>query len=398
MALSYPIVPATYAFSQNPIIVEVATNIVDLGYVMPKVCLGVTVFGIEYIFESDIDEGYCHWNIAEILNKILDGNIANKPIVPGINVITCSDTLMPYSLHLFEVYGIPSVVDHGSAIFFTGLFVVKGGLSDETFTPELYWSNRADKAPLIPFLTWYPNNKIVRPFVPESLSYLPYLPTGDDARLVIRMYDYTTNNYIHDYVALTGITIRGYVLTAINVSPSELGILNLDNTEGHVVGRYDVWLENENTREKISETRSYIIDYGQPKALRFFSFINSLGGYDIICCTGEVTTSPEFERSESSYYKNFDFWNLFNGTSRVNEAKEIYTEKVNTGFLTTTEADWFRDFFLATVRWVWKMDRWIPIKLISKKLDILEPNDTLSHTFEYAYAYKNNVYTPKQLT
>jgi hypothetical protein len=113
-------------------------------------------------------------------------------------------------------------------------------------------------------------------------------------------------------------------------------------------------------------------------------FVNSLGAWDSLVCTGEDEQSVEIERSLFGHYLPLNY----NYTDKTNQSymiKKTTTGVIRSGFLPKEVYTPLLGDLLQSPKVLLKLDnRYIPIEITSKKAKMLEAKDYL-YAFEIAY-------------
>jgi hypothetical protein len=126
------------------------------------------------------------------------------------------------------------------------------------------------------------------------------------------------------------------------VGPEVLGIHLLTKK----VLQYAVWL-NEEDDFRISERRTYILDYQVYRNSRFILFNNSLGGYDTLHCTGEATESIDGQIEIGNRALPANYSPSF-GQNIVTKANGNRQLSVYTGWLDGDEwLEWLQELILS---------------------------------------------------
>lgn len=127
-----------------------------------------------------------------------------------------------------------------------------------------------------------------------------------------------------------------------------------------------------------------------------FIYLSGSGGFRSLSCEGtkisSIESSQELYESEkpSAYYLGTDISNF-----RVWKSKGIKRYKVATGFLPQDFIqEQIQDFLLSPIRYVWDVDKWIPIIVNTKASEYLNNKELnlRSFTFEYRHSFEDNIY------
>lgn len=209
------------------------------------------------------------------------------------------------------------------------------------------------------FLSWYPSQpKRVLPSQPEVLYFLApsaatYAPT-----VAIIFTDGTTGSHS----PVLSITPAALQVASLPVGYAALGLAAVDPTK--TVASYIVTIGG--------KTRAYQMDYTAYNDVRYLIFRTSLGGYDVLPCTGEVDSVTETTRNIANRVYDAE------ATARISRyAYQIdhnEVEKVNTGWLLPNEKRWLNDLLISED--VWEMLGGVlrPVLIRNSDLDRTERN------------------------
>ena len=195
------------------------------------------------------------------------------------------------------------------------------------------------------FLTWAPRVKKVRVDQMEKLFF--YLKDNQvEIKVKVRrwMSPVVGGAQISDILTKTYANCEGDKVYEVIVTGMKLGLL-LNMTTGYQLDKWEVWLEN-SAGQVLSETRTYEVDQNYYLQERYLLFRNSLGGYDTLRCTGEKVTGATLERVEVLNTANF-YSSLNYPEFKFNQILERGKYSINTGWLTSEEAEWLRELFLS---------------------------------------------------
>jgi hypothetical protein len=199
-------------------------------------------------------------------------------------------------------------------------------------------------------------------------SYYFRISDYDDDGVLI---DTTLNNFSTNYDS----TVYFYQHTPIG----RTAVAELLDSNQNPIDSIDI-----RTRPSASETAEFI-------------YLSGSGGFRNLSCEGTKVSVIEssqdvYENQKpSAYYMNNDIANF-----RIWKAKGVKRYKVSTGFLPQSFIqEQIQDFLLSPYRYVWDVDRWIPIICSTKSFEFLNNKETnlRSFTFEYRHAFEDNIYT-----
>ncbi|MFK5855229.1 MAG: hypothetical protein QM503_03795 [Bacteroidota bacterium] len=172
------------------------------------------------------------------------------------------------------------------------------------------------------FLTWAPLQKVTHPNMPERL----YFFTQSTLLKLMFQKHYTDGTSGNATEQLT-ITQAAYTIIEILCGTPELFV----GEDVSSIASYDVWIADDKD-DAVSEIRSFIIDHQSYLNIRTLIFKNSMGMYDMLHCTGELTIADSVKREEKEVLTNNAF------RRRVQLAENTPPYSLNSGYLYDKEA------------------------------------------------------------
>jgi hypothetical protein len=127
-----------------------------------------------------------------------------------------------------------------------------------------------------------------------------------------------------------------------------------------------------------------------------FLYLSGSGGFRNLSCEGSMISTIEnnqelYETEKpSAYYLQTDIANF-----RVWKSKGVKRYKTATGFLPQNFIkEQVQDFILSPIKYVWDVNKWIPIIMNTKAAEYLNNKETnlRSFVFEYRHAFEDNIY------
>jgi hypothetical protein len=243
------------------------------------------------------------------------------------------------------------------------------------------------------FLTWTPMVKQINRAQEEYLSFFVYATGITSLKVqVTSYYDDATNS---TYIAATKTgTVKGH-LYEIPVGPAHAGILahnpakNLTHYEVQLLNQVDV---------VVSEKRTYILNAITAPYVRYFLYLNSVGGYDTLLCTGKSTTESKIERSVVQKHLPMDY-NALDGELEVNESVFQKVSDHSTGFLKGSYGKEYQQSLLDFMnsRRVFEITSGQRVPVLVDKATVRYSEDESNEyylRFTVQEAYVNHSYTP----
>lgn len=214
-------------------------------------------------------------------NGKIDGLLSyTKPRQNQTQMSVSLSQTMAYSLLEEITGGLPAV---NTSAQLSKMYAIKAGLANEDFYAygDSFWKSWQIGARQ--FLTWQPNYKRICCDQEEYLSFLLNF-TPKPQELKIRVQYYHSDGSSSE--CITASSVSNPLLYSVICCPVGISALAIPGD----ATRYDVWLSNE-ADKRVSEIRSYIIDYSHEEYDRSILFVNSLGGWDTLRLTGQAQTS-----------------------------------------------------------------------------------------------------------
>jgi len=237
------------------------------------------------------------------------------------------------------------------------------------------------------FLSWQPDNKPITRYQTEKLFYLLQEPVS---RLILRRAYFFTNGTGNHSEPVSSIEDpvekQVYELT---ITPF---VQNVPGWESDLLDYFQVWMEDDEMN-RISEIRTYRMDYRNIENDRLFLFRNSLGGYDTFRVTGEQEDSLEYERVSVDLEPGENFSERDHRLS-IHTITESRQFKANTGWITPENSAWIRDFFLSRQVYRILAGKLVPIVITTTQVvHRKDRRELYSMDFEYRYSCSNEQYT-----
>jgi hypothetical protein len=179
----------------------------------------------------------------------------------------------------------------------------------------------------------------------------------------------------------------------LTVSPA---IVKGSATKPDQINYYQVWLEYQAAR--ISEIRTYYMDYTTCENPRYFLFLNSLGGYDTLRTTGNQEDTLEYDRVSISKILSIDFTET-NHETATGFVSESMFYKANTGWRTREEVSWLRDFFLSKQVFLLNVNKLVPVVVTTTQArHRIDKENLYFLEFEYRRSYTSQYYSREIVT
>lgn len=267
--------------------------------------------------------------------------------------------------------------------------VLWGGVSKFHFPAIQYFTNYivANKK----FLTWAPREKYVERTQEDYLTFYCYGNYTTLKVIIKAYYDDATN------ATATVATLAGTGMTKlyqVPAGPANTGALLINPAKNLL--SYELWLTNQ-ADEVITEVRTYYIEESHPRT-RFYMFLNSLGGYEVLRFTGVQTDKVTFARELIQKFLPHNY-NPLDGEFSSNQVTHQRQMNIGSGFIKGRLAkewhEYLEDFISSPIVYdVTDGDRY-PIVITSGEHISEDQNYERFIRVEARDAYDNESFTPK---
>jgi hypothetical protein len=244
------------------------------------------------------------------------------------------------------------------------------------------------------FLSWAPLTRYIGPTEPVKLYFVNHT-AATSLKLKAKLYTASSNSTI-TVDTVTGVADKA--MYEMVLSPAKVAYTGLSD---ETLVKLEVWIDNQSD-VRVSEIRTFYMDYSYYEHTRYFIFKNSLGAFEVIRSTGLMAKSNEYNREMAAVAVDSDY------TSKDREEISVINLEqqkfiVSLGWLSKyANADeyrnWLRDFSLSKEVYQAIGNTLKPIRIISTNLDQGKDRDSLTaFAFEFVNAYTDEHFT-KELT
>lgn len=321
-----------------------------------------------------------------VFDSLLDGLLKrNKPTFRLATMVATAQLTTPYRL-------VETVQYNGSTAYVNNLvasWALKTGLTELDFDQ---WGTRITstyQASKRQFLTWQPNNKRVTITQEEYLYFLlNFTPTPTTVKLRVKAIYTDASEQL-----LTPLQLSGVQFGQVVCVPVGSHLIGANPTK--TLQSYQVWLSNQDNG-RLSEVRTYHIDYRVFAQERALLFSNSFSCFDTLRLTGISTEALQVKRysayREKPLYQSADFTEFY----VVDRAggREI---TISTGFFERNVAQHLRylDELLLTEECYLITDRnHEPLELLTNALiDHNDNPDLVARQFTFRYVREQKSYS-----
>jgi len=241
------------------------------------------------------------------------------------------------------------------------------------------------------FLTWQPKSKVIDQYSTEKLYFLVQGQYEEITLRVERFFFGGTSTTPEPKVSIDHPIPR--TVYEFSISPLTLDLEGLSGALDY----YEVWVADEQLN-RISEIRTYRMDYQPHEEVRQFLFRNSLGGFDTLRVTGDMEEGVELERSTIGKILGTDFTEM-NHQLAQHSVAETKVYKANTGWLTKEQTAWMRDFFLSRQVYQLVVGKLVPVVVTTTEaMQRKDREDLCSIDFAYRRAFVSEFYSREIVT
>jgi hypothetical protein len=244
------------------------------------------------------------------------------------------------------------------------------------------------------FLTWSPLTRHIGPEEPVKLYFVNH--TGATTlTLKAKLYTASANSTI---TVDTVTSIADKTVWEMILSPAKVNYTGLSD---ETLLKIEAWIEDE-SNVRVSEIRTFILDYNHYEHTRYFIFRNSLGAFEVIRSTGLMAKSEDINRETNSMVIDSDYTSKDREeVSVTNLEQQKFT--VSLGWLSRyAESDeyknWLKDFTMSREVYQVLGNTLTPVRLTGNSFDKGKDRDNLAgFTFEFVNAFTDEHFT-KELT
>jgi len=296
---------------------------------------------------------------------------------------------MEYRIRYFEQYFDDGVNAPGKLTETSSMYILAAGISTGQQAiynrqQSSYWAKLGYNQY---FLTWAPKEKLIDRYTTEKLFYLVRSAITELNLIVEINYNDTTSQSVITKKTVASPTNKGVYEIICSLNRLELSGYDQNN-----IDNYRVWLTNE-ADARISEVRTFRMDYAFHENVREFLFRNSPGGYDTLRTTGDVEDILDFERVPISKVLGDSYTELDHQITDI-KVTETKSYKANTGWLNREQLEWVRDFLLSTQVYQIIVGKLVPVKVVSAQIaNRKDREDLYAIEFEYVRSFTSEYFS-----
>lgn len=313
------------------------------------------------------------------LNSAFRGLLAALPPAPDFSSISeNTDRVKRFKVFTGELYNeLTEPADLTESDVFT---VLLGGIHPALFTdpPMENWATEKR------ILSHLPKDTLLHASTPFFLSY--FVPSAAISTLQSKCTANYTDGTSNTQVLASASVGFGRVFT-VPAGPDHAGVLALD--PGKTLFYYDFWLEDQ-AGTALSQVFRFHIDRKPCAHRRHYLYLNSLGGFDTLHCTGLLVFKPKMEKVLSQRFLGHAY-NPLLGELQVARAVDASEYEQSTGYFFP---DWQRvsEEILRSDRvYLLENGAWVPIIVGDSGTSHQDRDNLKFQRFTYRKAFKSRV-------
>lgn len=269
--------------------------------------------------------------------------------------------------------------------------VVWGGISKEKFPGLNYFTTflSAQKK----FLTWAPIEKYVDSLQEDYLTFFVY---GSYTSLKLQVKAYYDDSTNETSVTKTKTDTTRFQLYRIPAGPANCGVSGINPAKNLI--RYELTLLDQ-ADAVISETRIYHIAIAHPNT-KYFLFVNSLGGDEVLRFTGQASIKHNFNRGILQRFLPYNY-EAIEGEFTTHAVSSTRQTNFSSGYISNKLAkqwhEYLHDFLLSPSVYNVTDGTRIPVVVTAQEFEIMDQNYDRFIRFDARDAFDNESFTPSDI-
>jgi len=404
MAITTILIPATINFSKNfiPVKFQSDSYLDGLGFEKENYRIYVELWvqnaanttfelintqNLPLIFAS---AGQAQTDLKDTLHAILEDAGPDYMDVADTSFLSVKKSVRKFYLKYAEsVDGVVAALTQ--TVDFT---VAYGGLSyQSSFSSNLLLAIQPDAGDATKdrFLRQGNGTQFTRTNQPQ---FLYFLNTRATANASLKAKFYFTDNSTPLILTPCSGSLTALSKFAFNVKFDQ--IITSVQLAGKTCQKYEVWLEN-TAAAKISETRTFFLDYQLKEYVRYFTYWNSWGAVNTLLTYGKASSKIEIIQSEAQRIRKAG--DDIKKGDRLNFDISLNNDfSCATGFVSRREIAFNRDFYLSPFKFRYTGGKLLPISVTSKNIaEVNDGNGLYAQNFDYKYLFDDDCYTEGDL-
>lgn len=378
-------------FSKNPIYLALAAEDPGTKQNLTFIC---KLF-VESSYESDV-----YTKIADMeqpadengetvfrLEKLLDAYVSSQ--LPGYNQAAISraeNIFSRYYVEFLEKYGDPAVESFTKQL--TVSYVVLGGLSFVENSANTFFSSYLPSNK--PFLSWQPLTKKVFGNQQEFLYYIVDSFDTTEIKLMVEVTDDQDNTEELEIASLDS-GINRYEVYILPAGYSQLDIEGNTALVDPIVS-YKVYVKDQ-ADNVVSEERNYVLDSDYFPYRKDFLFLNSMGGFDTLVCTGKTKTSLQTKQQSVEKILPYNYATSDFEKDILNKSG-MQKMDFSTTYISKQLAERLQDFLISPEVYLLENNRFIRVEIQAQTYKVDDENETLWYIEGTYSPSEMNQFTP----
>lgn len=244
------------------------------------------------------------------------------------------------------------------------------------------------------FLSWAPVEKEVDRLQEDYLTYYVFDATTAEINVLIKVYYDDATNQTDEVLTVAGALYQH--LYQLPAGPQNSGALLINPAKTAI--KYELWLTDQDD-EVISEVRTYIIDAVSSPRKRFFLFLNSLSGYEVLRFNAQADYNTEFLKEGIVKFLPYNY-SALDGEKETNYASLQESGNYGSGYMSGQYAaawlDYLKDFLLSRRVFDVTDGKRRPVSIAGGNFNTGADQDyERAIRFTVLDSYENENYTPK---
>lgn len=327
-------------------------------------------------------DGQLKLDAKEVLQPLLE---FDRPTGKESNIVVCTKSIAKFYYLIAEYYG--SVPELYPIKWSADYYVLRGGLSRTQHPGNTFFSDYLTNK----FLTWAPDNRIVKKDQPNYLTYLLRTAGITQVKLKIET-TYAESAVATKYLALVDVLQNDKLLIPCGYKQLNIGS---EHPAEKVISYKTTIVKTDNSA--ISESRTFKVDHSVKPFSRFFIFESSLGGAECFHTYGKAESSVDFN-FQSTEVKLPNDYSPSDGEEEEFDNTFTNVFEVNTGFnISKIEFSLLVDLFRSTQKYFFDTLKreLIPIRINSKSIRLWKDDESGMYRtkFEYQYRFSDNSFS-----
>ena len=243
------------------------------------------------------------------------------------------------------------------------------------------------------FLSWMPGPRTADRSQEDYISFLIYNKNMSTIKYNVKLW-YDDDTTAEDQLDIKNGVAFGEIYE-FRIGPANSGVLLLDPTKNLL--RYDVWITNQDDIA-VSEVLTVRISELRKRHTRYYLFLNSLGGYEVLRTTGLTKSEAEITNEIINVFLPTDY-QADQGEEITHNPRNQRFRDVSSGYqLDKYWIEWYQDFRLSPRVYDITNGNRNRVNIEDGSMPLFEDQDYRHYMrFRAREAYTNEVFTPNSI-